>query len=73
MNVHFPQDEISRAEAFNIANANKQYVVPTSGDPIRGLIQVKNSTLTMNVSFGSSFGLLRVYFEMSFFFFFTAW
>lgn len=39
MNVHFPQDEISRAEAFNIANANKQYVVPTSGDPIRGLIQ----------------------------------
>lgn len=39
MNVHFPQDEISRAEAFNIANANEQYVVPTSGEPIRGLIQ----------------------------------
>ncbi|XP_010251904.1 PREDICTED: DNA-directed RNA polymerase I subunit 1 [Nelumbo nucifera] len=39
MNVHFPQDEISRAEAFNIVNANKQYVVPTSGQPIRGLIQ----------------------------------
>lgn len=67
MNVHFPQDEISRAEAFNIANANKQYVVPTSGDPIRGLIQVKNSTLTLNVSFGSSFGLLCVYLEVSFF------
>ncbi|XP_068641705.1 DNA-directed RNA polymerase I subunit 1 [Aristolochia californica] len=39
MNVHFPQDEISRAELYNIANANKQYTVPTSGDPIRGLIQ----------------------------------
>ncbi|XP_077214537.1 nuclear RNA polymerase A1 [Tasmannia lanceolata] len=39
MNVHFPQDEIARAEAVNIANANKQYIVPTSGDPIRGLIQ----------------------------------
>ncbi|KAK1313895.1 DNA-directed RNA polymerase II subunit RPB1 [Acorus calamus] len=39
MNIHFPQDEISRAEAMNIVNANKQYIVPTSGDPIRGLIQ----------------------------------
>ncbi|KAH9297472.1 hypothetical protein KI387_029154, partial [Taxus chinensis] len=39
MNVHFPQDEISRAEAYNIVNANEQYIVPTSGDPIRGLIQ----------------------------------
>ncbi|EHA8587710.1 DNA-directed RNA polymerase I subunit 1 [Cocos nucifera] len=39
MNVHLPQDEISRAEAINIVNANKQYIVPTSGDPIRGLIQ----------------------------------
>ncbi|XP_009394527.2 DNA-directed RNA polymerase I subunit 1-like [Musa acuminata AAA Group] len=39
MNVHLPQDEISRAEAINIVNANKQYIVPTSGHPIRGLIQ----------------------------------
>ncbi|OAY83900.1 DNA-directed RNA polymerase I subunit 1 [Ananas comosus] len=39
MNVHLPQDEISRAEAINIVNANKQYIVPTSGNPIRGLIQ----------------------------------
>ncbi|KAF7819002.1 DNA-directed RNA polymerase I subunit 1 [Senna tora] len=39
MNVHFPQDEISRAEAYNIVNANNQYVKPTSGDPIRSLIQ----------------------------------
>ncbi|KHN05955.1 DNA-directed RNA polymerase I subunit RPA1 [Glycine soja] len=39
INVHFPQDEISRAEAYNIVNANNQYVKPTSGDPIRALIQ----------------------------------
>lgn len=40
MNVHFPQDEIARAEAYNIVNANEQYIVPTKGEPIRGLIQV---------------------------------
>lgn len=40
MNVHFPQDDISRAEAYNIVNANKQYVKPTNGFPIRALIQV---------------------------------
>lgn len=39
MNVHFPQDEISRAEAYNIVNANNQYVVPSRGEPIRALIQ----------------------------------
>ncbi|CDP10074.1 unnamed protein product [Coffea canephora] len=39
MNVHFPQDEISRAEAYNIVNANEQYIVPTRGDTVRGLIQ----------------------------------
>ncbi|XAR69446.1 DNA-directed RNA polymerase [Bertholletia excelsa] len=39
MNVHLPQDEISRAEAYNIVNANNQYIVPTRGDTVRGLIQ----------------------------------
>ncbi|XVE96012.1 hypothetical protein REPUB_Repub02eG0185000 [Reevesia pubescens] len=39
INVHFPQDEISRAEAYNIVNANNQYVRPSNGDPIRALIQ----------------------------------
>ncbi|KMT20750.1 hypothetical protein BVRB_1g007210 isoform B [Beta vulgaris subsp. vulgaris] len=39
INVHFPQDEISRAEAQNIVNANNQYIVPTRGDPKRALIQ----------------------------------
>ncbi|CAL5398113.1 unnamed protein product [Camellia sinensis] len=39
INVHLPQDEISRAEAYNIVNANHQYIVPTRGDTVRGLIQ----------------------------------
>ncbi|KAL6987100.1 DNA-directed RNA polymerase [Sarracenia purpurea var. burkii] len=39
MNVHLPQDEISRAEAYNIVNANNQYIVPTRGDTVRDLIQ----------------------------------
>ncbi|KAL9398405.1 hypothetical protein Peur_007366 [Populus x canadensis] len=39
MNVHFPQDEVSRAEGYNIVNANNQYVRPSNGEPIRSLIQ----------------------------------
>lgn len=39
MNVHFPQNEIARAEASLIANTDNQYLVPTSGNPLRGLIQ----------------------------------
>lgn len=41
MNVHLPQDEVSRSEVVNIVNANRQYVVPASGKPVRGLIQVR--------------------------------
>ncbi|TFY78426.1 hypothetical protein EWM64_g5588 [Hericium alpestre] len=39
MNIHFPQNEVARAEAMMIANTNNQYLVPTSGKPLRGLIQ----------------------------------
>ncbi|ORE11227.1 beta and beta-prime subunits of DNA dependent RNA-polymerase [Rhizopus microsporus var. microsporus] len=39
MNIHFPQNEIARAEASFIANTDNQYLVPTSGNPLRGLIQ----------------------------------
>jgi DNA-directed RNA polymerase I subunit RPA1 len=39
MNLHAPQDPISRIEALTIAKAEKQYLVPTSGKPLRGLIQ----------------------------------
>ena len=43
MNVHFPQEELGHAKAYEVVNANQQYVVPTSGDPICGLIQANNS------------------------------
>ncbi|KAL8261668.1 hypothetical protein R6Q59_025717 [Mikania micrantha] len=54
MNVHLPQDEISRAEAYSIVNANNQYIVPTRGDTVRGLIQdhiVSSVLLTMKDTF----------------------
>jgi DNA-directed RNA polymerase I subunit RPA1 len=39
MNLHAPQDPIGRIEALSIARADMQYLVPTSGKPLRGLIQ----------------------------------
>lgn len=44
INLHFPQDELGRAEAREIVNANQQYCVPTNGGPIRGLIQASKQT-----------------------------
>ena len=39
MNMHFPQNEAARAEALQIADTDRQYLVATSGKPLRGLIQ----------------------------------
>ena len=39
MNMHFPQNEIARSEALHIADTDHQYLVATSGKPLRGLIQ----------------------------------
>ncbi|KAL8950263.1 MAG: hypothetical protein Q9222_003688 [Ikaeria aurantiellina] len=39
MNMHFPQNEIGRSEALCIADTDHQYLVATSGKPLRGLIQ----------------------------------
>ena len=39
MNIHLPQSYQAHSEAFNIMATHKQYCVPTSGKPIRGLIQ----------------------------------
>jgi DNA-directed RNA polymerase I subunit RPA1 len=33
------ENQVSRAEAMLIANTDNQYLVPTSGNPLRGLIQ----------------------------------
>ena len=39
MNMHFPQSLNAQAEARMIANTDNQYLTPTSGNPLRGLIQ----------------------------------
>lgn len=39
INCHFVQNQIARAEANYIMNTDNQYIVPTSGNPLRGLIQ----------------------------------
>ncbi|KAG4305911.1 hypothetical protein PORY_000821 [Pneumocystis oryctolagi] len=39
MNMHLPQNENARIEALLIADTDSQYLVPTSGVPLRGLIQ----------------------------------
>jgi DNA-directed RNA polymerase I subunit RPA1 len=39
MNMHFPQNEIARAEAAQIADTDHQYLSATAGKPLRGLIQ----------------------------------
>ena len=39
MNIHFPQSYQAASEAYKLMATHKQYVVPTSGKPIRGLIQ----------------------------------
>ncbi|OJK04708.1 hypothetical protein ASPACDRAFT_74279 [Aspergillus aculeatus ATCC 16872] len=39
MNMHFPQNELARSEAMMLADADHQYLVATSGKPLRGLIQ----------------------------------
>lgn len=39
MNIHVPQDLISRSEAMVIASVRNNYYVASSGNPIRGLTQ----------------------------------
>jgi DNA-directed RNA polymerase I subunit RPA1 len=38
MNIHLPQSYQAFAEAYGLMATHKQYCVPTSGKPIRGLI-----------------------------------
>jgi DNA-directed RNA polymerase I subunit RPA1 len=43
MNLHFPQDEVSRAEAYGIVGTAHQYLSATAGTPLRGLIMDHNA------------------------------
>ena len=54
INLHLPQDQLGRAEGYGIVHANHQYIVPTAGSPIRGLIQdhvLAGVLMTMRDSF----------------------
>ena len=42
INLHLPQDHLGRAEGYGIVHADEQYIVPTDGKPVRGLIQVRH-------------------------------
>ncbi|CAO1625651.1 unnamed protein product [Sympodiomycopsis kandeliae] len=69
MNMHFPQSQAARAECYNLANTDNQFLVPTSGKPLRGLIQdhvvaavwmtCKNTLLTRGEYQQLVFGALR--------------
>ena len=39
MNIHLPQSYHAASEAYKLMATHKQYVLPTHGKPIRGLIQ----------------------------------
>ncbi|CAN0464901.1 unnamed protein product [Ascophyllum nodosum] len=39
INYHLPQNELAKAEANLLAFTDEQYLVPTNGRPLRGLIQ----------------------------------
>lgn len=54
MNIHFPQSHVARAEAEYLSMNDNMYLVPTNGEPIRGLTQdhiVGASILTLKDSF----------------------
>ena len=39
MNCHFPQSYLAASESHTIASTHEQFIVPTDGTPLRGLIQ----------------------------------
>ncbi|KAM6953305.1 DNA-directed RNA polymerase I subunit RPA1 [Aplochiton taeniatus] len=56
MNAHFPQSELSRAEAYTLVSTDQQYLVPKDGTPLAGLIQdhmVSGSKMTLRGCFFS--------------------
>lgn len=48
MNMHFPQNELARTEALQIADTDHQYLSATAGKPLRGLLQ---DHISMGVQF----------------------
>lgn len=56
MNVHVPQDDIARAEAYELMLSDQHYIAPTSGEPIRNLIQDHILAAALISKRGSFFG-----------------
>ncbi|XP_066591152.1 DNA-directed RNA polymerase I subunit RPA1 [Prorops nasuta] len=66
MNVHYPQNELARSEAYHIANVSNQYLVPKDGTPLSGLIQdhvVSGVRLTMRGQFFSKEEYMQLVFS----------
>ena len=40
INLHLPQDHLGRTEGYGLVHADRQFLLPTSGTPARGLIHV---------------------------------
>ncbi|KAK2070908.1 hypothetical protein P8C59_005369 [Phyllachora maydis] len=59
MNMHFPQNEIARAEALQIADTDHQYISATAGRPLRGLIQDHLSVSVALCNKDTLFALVR--------------
>ncbi|KAF9762782.1 DNA-directed RNA polymerase I subunit rpa1 [Nosema granulosis] len=56
MNIHFPQSYVAKAEAEEITLNDNMYLIPTNGEPIRGLAQdhvVVAAIITLKNSFFS--------------------
>lgn len=39
MNLHFPQNELARSEAYHLVTTHNQYLTPKDGAPLAGLVQ----------------------------------
>jgi DNA-directed RNA polymerase I subunit RPA1 len=66
MNIHFPQDEIARSEACNIADVSKQYLAPRDGSVLTGLIQdhiISGVQLTVRGQFLSKECYMQIIYE----------
>ncbi len=61
MNLHCPQDPVARAEALYIANADVQFLGPTAGNPLRGLIQDNIASAALLTGRGTMLNLDQVH------------
>jgi DNA-directed RNA polymerase I subunit RPA1 len=61
INLHCPQDPVARAEAVYIANADTQFLGPTAGNPLRGLIQDNIAAAALLTGRGTFLNLDQVY------------